>query len=261
MIFGGNPGLPGIFCKCRRSGPERLLIILAASPIDIGAKLRVQKWSWAVVVGCGVGMFAGSPASSQLSALQIPASPAQATVAPNREFLTRNCVACHNQRLKAAGWRWTTSTCRRLARTPAMWEKVVRKLRTGAMPPAGRPRPDAAEALAFVASLERRSIARRRPARIRADRPPPSEPRRVHQRDPRSARPRHRRSRAAAGRRCGRERVRQQRRCPVGVARAAGALHVGGAARVSRLARRTSAGQARRSRPTTFPGCWSRTAA
>ena len=55
-------------------------------------------------------MFAGSPASSQLSALQIPASPAQATVAPNREFLTRNCVACHNQRLKTAGLALETAT-------------------------------------------------------------------------------------------------------------------------------------------------------
>jgi len=34
------------------------------------------------------------------------------------------------------------------------WEKVVRKVRTGSMPPAGRPRPDAAEAVAFVTSLE-----------------------------------------------------------------------------------------------------------
>ena len=34
------------------------------------------------------------------------------------------------------------------------WEKVVRKLRTGSMPPAGRPRPDAAASLAFVTGLE-----------------------------------------------------------------------------------------------------------
>ena len=41
-------------------------------------------------------MLAGSPAASRLSAVQDPA-------APNREFLTRNCVSCHNQRLRTAG--------------------------------------------------------------------------------------------------------------------------------------------------------------
>ena len=40
------------------------------------------------------------------------------------------------------------------------WEKVVRKLRTGAMPPAGMPRPDEAAYDALASSLEAR--ARRR---------------------------------------------------------------------------------------------------
>jgi Protein of unknown function (DUF1592)/Protein of unknown function (DUF1588)/Protein of unknown function (DUF1587)/Protein of unknown function (DUF1585)/Protein of unknown function (DUF1595) len=35
-----------------------------------------------------------------------------------------------------------------------IWEKVVRKLRTGAMPPVGRPRPDTAMLTGFVSSLE-----------------------------------------------------------------------------------------------------------
>ena len=37
---------------------------------------------------------------------------------------------------------------------PALWEKVVRKLRAGAMPPAPRPRPDAATYAGFIARLE-----------------------------------------------------------------------------------------------------------
>src|SRR6185369_6794596 len=45
------------------------------------------------------------------------------------------------------------------ARIPAdaeTWEKVIVKLRTGAMPPAGLPRPDAAAAQRFVSSIESR---------------------------------------------------------------------------------------------------------
>ena len=41
-----------------------------------------------------------------------------------------------------------------IAAHPAEWEKVVRKLRTGMMPPASEPRPDEAERQAFIAYLE-----------------------------------------------------------------------------------------------------------
>jgi cytochrome c551/c552 len=89
-----------------------------------------------------------------LSALQSSTNPAQATTTPNREFLTRNCVACHNQRLQTAGLALDTIDSSRIGADAGKWEKVVRKLRTGSMPPAGRPRPNAAEALAFVTALE-----------------------------------------------------------------------------------------------------------
>ena len=42
----------------------------------------------------------------------------------------------------------------RVADNAAMWEKVIRKLRAGAMPPAGAPRPDAATHNALVSYLE-----------------------------------------------------------------------------------------------------------
>ena len=41
-----------------------------------------------------------------------------------------------------------------IAAHPAEWEKVVRKLRTGMMPPASEPRPDEAERQSFIAYLE-----------------------------------------------------------------------------------------------------------
>ena len=111
----------------------------------------------------------------------------------------------------------------------AKWEKVVRKLRTARC----RRGPAAAGcggSPAFVASLSG-ARPRRRRAQSGPSGRPPAEPRRVRERDPRPARARHRSAGAAAGRRCGRARFRQHRRRAVGVAGAARALHVGGAAR------------------------------
>src|SRR5262245_54647447 len=42
----------------------------------------------------------------------------------------------------------------RVGTDPGLWEKVVRKVRSGAMPPAGRPRPDKPTFDAFVTRLE-----------------------------------------------------------------------------------------------------------
>ena len=109
----------------------------------------MHKWSWAILVACGIGLLAGSARISGSSALQ--GSPAQAA---DPEFLTRNCVACHNQRLKTAGLALDAADMTQVAADADTWEKVVRKLRTGSMPPAGRPRPDAAASLAFVTGLE-----------------------------------------------------------------------------------------------------------
>jgi hypothetical protein len=54
------------------------------------------------------------------------------------------CVTCHNDRLKTAGLVLDPAEVSRVAAKPELWEKVVRKLRSGAMPPASSPRPDKA---------------------------------------------------------------------------------------------------------------------
>ena len=53
-----------------------------------------------------------------------------------------------------------------------MWEKVVRKLRAGQMPPAGMPRPDAATYDSFTSNLENAldRAAARRAGHLRAQR-------------------------------------------------------------------------------------------
>ena len=82
------------------------------------------------------------------------AAPVAASAAPERALLDRYCVACHNERLRTAGLQLDTADVAHVAADPALWEKVVRKLRAGAMPPAPRPRPDAATFARFVAHLE-----------------------------------------------------------------------------------------------------------
>ena len=60
----------------------------------------------------------------------------------SRAVLEKYCVVCHNQRAKTAGLMLDTLDLDQVGSQAQIWEKVVRKIRTGAMPPAGMPRPD-----------------------------------------------------------------------------------------------------------------------
>ena len=71
-----------------------------------------------------------------------------------RAFLDRHCVACHNERQRTANLLLDAADVGHLGAGAEIWEKVARKLRSGAMPPPGRRRPDAAALDAFVTWLE-----------------------------------------------------------------------------------------------------------
>ena len=64
-------------------------------------------------------------------------------------------MTCHNQRAKTANLTFDTMDLAHLAGDAEVWEKVVRKLRGGMMPPPGVPRPDQAAVDGFVSWLER----------------------------------------------------------------------------------------------------------
>jgi len=66
-----------------------------------------------------------------------PASPA-------RDVVNKYCVGCHNQRLKTAGLVLDGMDFAKVADSAEIWEKVIVKLRSRAMPPPGLPRPDKA---------------------------------------------------------------------------------------------------------------------
>ena len=57
-------------------------------------------------------------------------------------FLAKNCVLCHNSKLKTADVDFTPFRTEAQADVaPELWEKALDKLRQGAMPPPGMPRP------------------------------------------------------------------------------------------------------------------------
>ena len=88
----------------------------------------------------------------------------------SRALLDRYCVTCHNDRLQTAGLALDTVDIERVAEHAPVLEKVVRKLRSGQMPPEGRPRPDAAAVDTFLtaleAALDRESAATPDPGRV-----------------------------------------------------------------------------------------------
>jgi hypothetical protein len=78
---------------------------------------------------------------------------------PAQSFLERTCYKCHSEEAESASALFSGFYLDRLdvddvAAAPKEWEKVVRKLRTGMMPPSNEPRPDAAEEARFVVFLE-----------------------------------------------------------------------------------------------------------
>jgi hypothetical protein len=71
-----------------------------------------------------------------------------------RLMLDTYCVTCHNERLKTAGLTLDTADVTTPHANPELWERVIGKLRAGSMPPAGRPRPDAATYQSVAGLLE-----------------------------------------------------------------------------------------------------------
>ena len=80
-----------------------------------------------------------------LLAIQSAAVEAQAPDQPAAELmqetLSQFCVSCHNDRLRTADLSLETLDMAAVGDHAELWEPVVAKLRTRAMPPVGRPRP------------------------------------------------------------------------------------------------------------------------
>ena len=71
-----------------------------------------------------------------------------------RAVLDQYCVTCHNQTARTAELLLDQADVENIGDGPEVWEKVLKKLRAGAMPPAGMPRPDQATYDSFATYLE-----------------------------------------------------------------------------------------------------------
>jgi hypothetical protein len=76
------------------------------------------------------------------------------TASEQRALLDKYCITCHNQTTKTAGLLLDTLDVANVSAAPAIWEKVIDKIRGGMMPPAGMPRPERQALDTFVTSLE-----------------------------------------------------------------------------------------------------------
>jgi Protein of unknown function (DUF1592)/Protein of unknown function (DUF1588)/Protein of unknown function (DUF1587)/Protein of unknown function (DUF1595)/Protein of unknown function (DUF1585) len=123
----------------------------------VGIRVRV---GLLVVVVWAVALASSVPTAEapRPQAAQTAAQKVSAPAVDPRALLDKYCVGCHNSRASttatASGVVLDTADVTRPADDAAMWEKVIRKLRAGAMPPAGLPRPDPATSTAMVAHLE-----------------------------------------------------------------------------------------------------------
>ena len=108
------------------------------------------------------GCLAALPLVGSLCA-QPPATTAAApaaTAVTERALLNQYCVVCHNEKAKKAGQRPALAITldnldvAHIEQDPESWERVVRKVRAGMMPPAGMPRPKPAAFEAAIQYLE-----------------------------------------------------------------------------------------------------------
>ncbi len=109
----------------------------------------------ALAGGVGVALFGAhgaQPANGDPAALPHAPRPVETPHPPTppsnpervREVLDTYCVVCHNETVMTAGLALDLLDVENPASAPERWEDVVRKLRTGTMPPGGVPRPDQA---------------------------------------------------------------------------------------------------------------------
>jgi mono/diheme cytochrome c family protein len=116
--------------------------------------MRLSRWARIAAVLCFTAPLAyQAPLSAAPQAGSAGDAPSASVSAP-RAVLDQYCVACHNQTTKTAGLELDALDLARVGDHAATWETVVRKIRTGAMPPAGMPRPDKTAAASVVSWIE-----------------------------------------------------------------------------------------------------------
>ena len=107
-----------------------------------------------VLIAGVVALMALHVALPRAAGLQQGTAPADASAAERQNLLRRYCFGCHNDRLETGGLSLEAVDLSNVGAHPEVWERVVRKLRGGIMPPIGRPRPSEAVNDSFTSFLE-----------------------------------------------------------------------------------------------------------
>ena len=114
--------------------------------------MSTKKTTFVVILAAVCLSFSG-----QQLAQQTP-KPAAATATMNVEartaLLTQYCQGCHNNTMRSGNMTLTALDVAHVEKNAELAEKIIKKLRTGMMPPSGSKRPDKAMVDAFRASLE-----------------------------------------------------------------------------------------------------------
>ena len=111
--------------------------------------------SLALIAGVAHIQAAGQQPQSSTTPAAVPAQQAFITQVPAQQaFITQYCVTCHNQQLLTGGLALDAVDLTNVSADAETWEKVVRKLHGGLMPPTGAPRPDRTTSEGFVTWLE-----------------------------------------------------------------------------------------------------------
>ena len=81
-------------------------------------------------------------------------APGATMAATDQAVVNRYCLSCHNDRALRGGLSLEGAALDDVRNHAEVWERALRKLRAGAMPPDGAPRPDAAAYQSLVTYLE-----------------------------------------------------------------------------------------------------------
>ena len=128
---------------------------------DVGVSMKSAYWYknrmaagllalGGAVVFAVVSVAAATQAPA-VNSVPVAALPAEDAVA---EVVNSYCLRCHSERMKRGGLDLESLDVEHVGANAELWEKVIKKMRVGAMPPAGGRRPDAATYASFIASLE-----------------------------------------------------------------------------------------------------------
>src|SRR5580704_7581358 len=112
-------------------------------------------WMFASVLSAnGQTLAATSPAPTTNASAAAQALASATTPAGRQAVLTQYCSGCHNDRLKTAGMSVEHLNFSDVSVNLDTWEKILRRVSLGEMPPAGARRPTPDQVLALAHGLE-----------------------------------------------------------------------------------------------------------